>query len=61
MRLLIGMVLGAALTVGVAYTHDRHPEMIAAGIKPMVNWDVVDTNVAAIKSTIAEAWHKAAG
>ena len=44
MRLILGMILGAALTVGGAYISDqtssRSPEA-----RPMVNWDVVSKNV----------------
>src|SRR3954462_9720728 len=43
MRLILGMILGTALTVGGAYISDatisRSPEA-----RPMVNWDVVSKN-----------------
>jgi hypothetical protein len=43
MRLLFGMILGAALIIGLAYYHDAS----LAGApgyspRPMVNWDVVN-------------------
>ena len=48
MRLLFGMVLGAALTIGLAYIHDSmyaplppSPPPAASEPRPMVNWDVV--------------------
>lgn len=46
MRLLLGIILGAVLTVGGAYLYDSHNAMAAAqaqaGVqRPMVNWDVV--------------------
>ena len=47
MRVLLGMVLGAVLTVGAAYVYDNHAAMTAAPARsvtsppPLVNWDVV--------------------
>jgi hypothetical protein len=51
MRFLVGMVLGAALTVGGAYLYDSQhaaPALAAptsaqmrADERPLVNWDVV--------------------
>ena len=61
MRILIGMVLGAALVVLVAHTHDHHPELIGAGDKPMVDWAVVDANVTALEARIADVWAKTKG
>ena len=48
MRVLIGIILGAALTVGGAYLYDSHAVPGAAtsstsAQRPMVNWDVVST------------------
>ena len=40
---LIGIILGAVLTVGGAYLNDSHNALVAAGAqRPMVNWDVVN-------------------
>jgi len=47
MRLLLGIILGAALTVGGAYVYDRSHAGVASADttvtaeRPMVNWDVV--------------------
>jgi hypothetical protein len=46
MRILCGIILGAALTVGGAYLYDAHHAMTAANSpasaqRPLVNWDVV--------------------
>ena len=41
MRVLIGIILGAILTVGGAYLYDSHSAMAAGAQRPMVNWDVV--------------------
>ena len=48
MRVLIGIILGAVLTVGGAYLYDSHTARGAAtssasAQRPMVNWDVVST------------------
>lgn len=47
MRLLFGMILGCALTIGTAYVIDHRANI--AGTDPaatsrMVNWDVVSSN-----------------
>jgi len=46
MRVLLGIVLGALLTVGAAYIYDSHNAMAAlnepnAIQRPLVNWEVV--------------------
>jgi hypothetical protein len=46
MRLLLGIILGALLTIGGAYLIDSHnaaqaAESPAEVSRPMVNWDVV--------------------
>lgn len=47
MRLLSGIILGCALTIGAAYVIDHRSTI--AGVDPatttrMVNWDVVSSN-----------------
>jgi hypothetical protein len=44
MRLLFGMIVGAALMLGVAYIHDLRLAASEASAKPLVNWDVVAQN-----------------
>jgi hypothetical protein len=60
MRLILGMILGAALTVGGAYISDqtssRSPEA-----RPMVNWDVVSKNVDGWTEFVRESWKKLVG
>lgn len=66
MRFLFGIVVGVALTIGVAYVHDlgyTQPattpapgETVAA--KPFVNWDSVGVNARAAASAIREQWDK---
>ena len=59
MRLLFGMILGAALTVGIAYVSDT--AKTGADARPMVNWDVVGKNVDALTVMIKQGWAKLTG
>ena len=43
MRLFLGMILGALLTVAAACMYDSGHKDVA-GARPMVNWDVVTEN-----------------
>jgi hypothetical protein len=56
----LGMILGAALTVGAAYISDstssRSPEA-----RPMVNWDVVSKNFDGWSEFARESWKKLVG
>jgi hypothetical protein len=63
MRLILGMILGAALTVGVAYVSDTatKPNTPGADARPMVNWDVVGRNVDALTTMIKQGWNKLTG
>ena len=60
MRLLLGMILGAALTVGGAYVSDTatKPSGSGADSRPMVNWDVVGRNVDAFTAMVKDGWAK---
>ena len=58
MRLILGIILGAALTVGGAYISDT---AAGAGAKPMVNWDVVAKNVGTVTNLAREGWRKITG
>lgn len=46
MRVFLGMILGALLTVAAAYSYDsmNANRDITEGARPMVNWDVVSRN-----------------
>ena len=59
MRLILGIIIGCALTVGGAYVADT----VAAGsAKPvMVNWDVVSKNTDSLIMTIKQGWAKLTG
>ncbi|MGD9923500.1 MAG: hypothetical protein AB7V13_18955 [Pseudorhodoplanes sp.] len=62
MRLIIGMVLGALLLIAGAYYHDSmHTSTVASGPdatqnRPMVNWEVVESNWNSFKIRIQEGW-----
>lgn len=64
MRLLLGIVLGAVITVGAAYIYDTRTtgpttttgSATAAVDRPMVNWDVVGNNWILVQRRAREAW-----
>lgn|SRR5262245_4142488 len=59
MRFIFGIIIGCALTVGVAYITDVTSGSPSA--KPMVNWDVVAQHVDAVTALAREGWKKIAG
>ena len=62
MRLLLGMILGAALTVGGAYISDTATKPApGAESRPMVNWDVVGRNADTVVTLIKQGWAKLTG
>ncbi len=58
MRLFLGILIGCALTVGVAYIADATS---AAEARRMVNWDVVSTRVEAVTEMARQTWRRIAG
>jgi len=65
MRVLFGIILGVALTVSVAFISDTWATgpvtttgsgSAVAEHRPMVNWDVVNTNVRHAQERIHAAW-----
>jgi hypothetical protein len=62
MRLLLGMILGAILTISFAYYYDSmHTSSVATGPsagtnRTMVNWDVVETNWQSFKIKAQDGW-----
>ena len=62
MRVFLGMILGALLTVGVAYYSDSmRTSSVASGPsatenRPMVNWDVVQSNWNIVKERAQQGW-----
>jgi hypothetical protein len=59
MRLIVGIIIGCALTVGGAYIADT---VSAAGAKPvMVNWEVVAKNLDDVTTLARASWKKIVG
>jgi hypothetical protein len=64
MRVFLGMIFGAMLTVLFAYTYDSlstGPSLAgppAVEQKTMVNWDVVGQNWLSFKSRVQNEWIK---
>ena len=58
MRLLFGIILGIALTVGGAYVMDS---TAGDGAARMVNWDVVSKNVEGATNFFRESWRRITG
>jgi hypothetical protein len=59
MRLLIGIIVGSALTVGGAYVVDS--ASTGPDVRPMVNWDVVGKNFNGFTATVKDGLKKIAG
>jgi hypothetical protein len=64
MRLLLGIILGAVLTIGGAYLSDTHNSAAAldapaSAQRPMVNWDVVNTKWHHLTESARSRWHRA--
>ena len=60
MRLILGMILGAALTVGAAYVVDTS-KAPGAEQQRMVNWEVVSRNVDTLTTIIKQGWSRLTG
>ncbi len=67
MRMLFGIILGAALTIGAAFIVDtwKTGPAITTGSasaivehRQMVNWDVVGDNMRIARERMREAWTK---
>lgn len=63
MRLLLGIILGAVLTVGGAYLYDTSHALGAGNAsanaeRPMVNWDVVNTKWDYLSQRARAEWHR---
>jgi hypothetical protein len=56
MRLLLGMILGALLTVSAAWIYDSGRSEQAGTQRTMVNWDVVSENWQAAKARVQQQW-----
>ncbi|RDV05502.1 hypothetical protein [Undibacter mobilis] len=64
MRLLLGIILGAALTIGGAYVYDSSHAGSASNDgtltaeRPMVNWDVVGVKWRDLSEGAKQQWHR---
>lgn len=64
MRVLLGMILGAFLTVGAAFIYDSSTATPSTTgttgntveQRPMVNWDVVGENWRVVQQRARDAW-----
>jgi hypothetical protein len=56
--LLLGIIVGGALTVGGAYVADA---LSGPEAKPMVNWDVVAKNVDNVTTLARAGWKRITG
>jgi hypothetical protein len=66
MRVLLGIVLGAVLTIGGAYLYDSHNALNAANApasvqRPMVNWDIVNTKWQHLTEKARSEWNRVTG
>ena len=63
MRLIFGMILGAALTIGGAYVSDTATKSPGTSVdaRPMVNWDVVGKNFDSLSALVKQGWAKLTG
>ena len=66
MRVLIGIILGGALTIGGAYLYDSHNALTAAdepasAQRPMVNWDIVGGKWNHLTTRARAEWIRIAG
>lgn len=65
MRTLLGLILGAVLTVGGAYLYDSHhaAEAVSAPAsaqRPLVNWDVVAVKWSHATTRARSEWNRIA-
>ena len=66
MRVRFGIILGACLTIGGASLDDSHNALDAANStasaqRPMVNWDIVNTNWQHLTEKARSEWTRLAG
>jgi hypothetical protein len=65
MRVLLGIIIGGALTVGGAYLYDNHRAMTAvnppaSAQRSMVNWDVVGHEWHRLTDRARSEWNRIA-
>jgi hypothetical protein len=65
MRVLIGIILGALITVGGAYLYDSshavtNSDSATVAQRPMVNWDVVGSKWSHLSARARAEWSRLA-
>jgi hypothetical protein len=60
-RILLGMILGAVLTIGGAYVYDTQATTKPGIERPMVNWDVVSRNWNRLTGRVRQEWTRLTG
>jgi hypothetical protein len=55
MRFLLGVIVGALLTIGTAYVVDSRADPLQG--TRMVNWQVVGEKVSALTADLRTVWH----
>jgi hypothetical protein len=55
MRFLLGVIVGAMLTIGTAYIVDSRADPLQGG--RMVNWNVVGEKVGALTADLQTMWN----
>jgi hypothetical protein len=65
MRVLLGIILGAVLTIGGAYLYDSHQSAVttsapATAQRPLVNWDVVAVKWGHMSTRARAEWNRIA-
>jgi len=64
MKVLLGIILGAVLTVGAAYLYDSHQATAAVAApeaavqRPLVNWDVVAVKWTQLSERARAEWNR---
>ncbi len=58
MRFILGVIVGALLTIGFAYVHDTRLEETASTERPFVNWDAVGTSAHTATIAMREEWDR---
>jgi hypothetical protein len=66
MRMLLGIILGVALTIGGAYTYDSHNALEATNAQastqqPLVNWETVSVKWQLLTERARSEWVRIAG
>jgi hypothetical protein len=61
MRLILGIIIGCAITVGAAYVTDSMSSSAPEAKEQMVNWDVVGKRTDNFIALVRAGWKRIAG